>query len=150
VTRVARVRTYMAKMSSDERERYLADLHVGVIAVERPDRAPLALPIWYGYEPGGEVTIWTTEGTQKHEVIQAAGRFSINAQDEQPPYKYVTAEGDVTEIAAAVEADARKIAIRYLGKEAGDQFTDENFTPNSIVIRMRPQKWLSSDYSKDS
>jgi nitroimidazol reductase NimA-like FMN-containing flavoprotein (pyridoxamine 5'-phosphate oxidase superfamily) len=150
VTRVARVRTYMAKMSSDERERYLADLHVGVIAVERPDRAPLALPIWYGYEPGGEVTIWTTEGTQKHEVIQAAGRFSITAQDEQPPYKYVTAEGDVTEIAAAVEADARKIAIRYLGKDAGDQFTDENFTPNSIVIRMRPQKWLSSDYSKDS
>jgi PPOX class probable F420-dependent enzyme len=139
----------MATMSIDERERFLAGLHVGVIAVERPERAPLAVPIWYGYEPGGEVTIWTTAGTVKDKVIRAAGRFSITAQDERPPYKYVTAEGDVTFTGPADEADARKIAIRYLGEEAGNQFTDENHSSSSIVIRMRPTRWLSVDYSAD-
>ena len=78
-----------------------------------------------------------------------AGRFAITAQDEQPPYKYVTAEGDVTDIDTATEAEVRKIAARYLGEEAGGQFTDQNLTPTSIVIRMRPQKWLSTDYSKE-
>ena len=55
----------MTKMSNDEGEQFLADLHVGVIAVERPDRAPLAVPIWYHYEPGGELSILTSEGTLK-------------------------------------------------------------------------------------
>lgn len=135
-------------MSSDERERYLADVHVGVIAVERPDRAPLAVPIWYGYRPGGEVLLWTEAESIKHKLIRDAGRFAITVQDEQPPYKYVTAEGDVTGIGPADDAQVRAIAVRYLGDEAGGQFADENLTPTSVVIRMRPQRWLSTDYSK--
>ena len=138
----------MATMTNDEREKYLAGLHVGVIAVERPGRAPLSVPIWYSYEPGGEVRLGTTEGSIKEKVIRAAGRFSITAQDEQPPYRYVTAEGDVTAIGPARDAEVRAIAVRYLGEQEGGQFTDENLTPTSVVIRMRPQRWLSTDYSK--
>lgn len=139
----------MAKMSSDDREKFLSDLHVGVVAVERQDRAPLAVPIWYGYEPGGDVLLWTESSSLKHKLIRDAGRFSITAQEEQPPYKYVTAEGDVTDISAATDADARQIAVRYLGEEAGNQFTDANLTPSSVTIRMRPQRWLSFDYSDE-
>jgi PPOX class probable F420-dependent enzyme len=139
----------MATMSTEQRERFLADVHVGVIAVERPDRAPLAVPIWYGYEPGGDVSIWTTEGTLKDKLIRAAGRFSITAQDEAPPYRYVTAEGDVTSVGPADDAEARKIAIRYLGEQAGNEFADQNHSASSIVIRMRPTRWLSVDYSAE-
>jgi PPOX class probable F420-dependent enzyme len=139
----------MAKLNSADREQYLADLHVGVIAVEREDRAPLSVPIWYSYEPGGDVTIWTEEDTVKAKLIRAAGRFAITVQDEQPPYKYVTAEGDVTEIAPAVDDEVRRIAVRYLGEVDGGKFTDQSLTPTSIVIRMRPRRWLSSDYSAD-
>ena len=138
----------MPKMTSDEREQYLADVHVGVIGVERTGRAPLTVPIWYGYQPGGEVLLWTESDSLKHKLIRDAGRFSITVQDEDPPYKYVTAEGDVTGIAPADDAEVRGIAVRYMGQEAGGQFTDENLTPTSIVIRMRPQRWLSTDYSK--
>lgn len=136
-------------MSKDEREKFLADVHVGVIAVERSNRAPFAVPIWYGYEPGGEVLLWTDSGTLKHRLIRDAGRFSITAQQEQPPYKYVTAEGNVTEIGPATDAEVRALAIRYLGEEAGNAFTDQNFNDTSIVIRMRPQRWLSFDYSEE-
>ena len=139
----------MAKMSSDDREKFLSELHVGVIAVERKDRAPLSVPIWYRYEPGGEVLLWTDSDSVKHRLIRDAGRYSITAQEEQYPYKYVTAEGDVTDISAATDAEARQIAVRYLGEEAGNQFTDANLMPSSVLIRMRPQRWLSSDYSAE-
>jgi PPOX class probable F420-dependent enzyme len=138
----------MAKMTEDEREQYLAGVHIGVIAVERPGRAPLSVPIWYDYRPGGEVLLWTDADTVKHKLIRDAGRFAITVQDEQPPYKYVTAEGDVTGIGPAQDAEVRALAVRYLGEQAGGQFADENLTPTSIVIRMRPQHWLSTDYSK--
>ncbi|ORA42947.1 pyridoxamine 5'-phosphate oxidase [Mycolicibacterium chubuense] len=135
-------------MTSTEREQYLADVHVGVVAVERPGRAPLAVPIWYGYRPGGDVLLWTETDSVKHKLIRDAGRFSLTVQDEQPPYRYVTAEGDVTGIGQAEDTEVRALAVRYLGEEAGHQFTDENLTPTSLVIRMRPQRWLSADYSK--
>jgi len=139
----------MATMNGDEREAFLAGLHVGVIAVEREDRAPLAVPIWYGYRPGGEVLLWTNAGTVKEKLIRAAGRFAISVQVETPPYRYVTAEGPVTGIEPADDATVRDIAIRYLGEDEGNAFTDENLGSDSIIIRMSPQRWLSTDYSKD-
>lgn len=138
----------MAKMTRDERELYLAGVHVGVIAVERADRAPLAVPIWYGYRPGGEALLWTESESLKNKLIRGAGRFFITTQDEQPPYKYVTAEGEVTGIGLAQGADVRAIAVRYLGEEAGAMFAEQNLAQTSIIIRMRPQRWLSTDYSR--
>ncbi|MDV3126542.1 pyridoxamine 5'-phosphate oxidase family protein [Mycobacterium sp. 21AC1] len=137
-------------MSKAAREQFLAGLHVGVIAVERPDRAPLATAIWYAYQPGGEVSIFSTEGDLKVALIRAAGRFSITVQQEQFPYKYVTAEGDVTWVGPADEAEARAVAIRYLGEEVGNRFADATQhadTQTSVCIRMQPTKWLSSDFS---
>ncbi|BBY50749.1 pyridoxamine 5'-phosphate oxidase [Mycolicibacterium arabiense] len=139
----------MAKMTNEEREAFLAELHVGVIAVEREDRAPLAVPIWYAYEPGGDVVLWTDAGSVKEKLIRAAGRFTITVQVEEPPYRYVTAEGPVTSIDPADEATGLAIAVRYLGEEDGRAFAEQSLNPDSVIIRMRPERWLSSDYSKE-
>ncbi|WP_174361907.1 pyridoxamine 5'-phosphate oxidase family protein [Nocardia brevicatena] len=139
----------MPTMTSEEREAFLAELHVGVIAVERPDRAPLAVPIWYAYEPGGEVVVWVDTGSVKEKLIRAAGRFSLTAQVEQVPYRYVTVEGAVTGIEPATVETARPIAVRYLGEAEGTAYAEQNIRPGSILIRMRPQRWLSTDYSKE-
>ncbi|GAJ85680.1 MULTISPECIES: pyridoxamine 5'-phosphate oxidase family protein [Nocardia] len=139
----------MAKMTSDEREKFLAELHVGVIAIERADRAPLAVPIWYGYEPGGEVKIWTDNGSVKERLIRAAGRFSLTAQVEQPPYRYVTVEGTVTSIERATVDDVLAIAVRYLGPDEGKAFAEQNLSESSLLVSLRPEKWLSTDYAKE-
>ena len=49
----------MATMSRDEREAFLADLHVGVLAINDSGQGPLTIPIWYDYQPGGELWILT-------------------------------------------------------------------------------------------
>ena len=48
-------------MSVEEREQFLADVHVGVLAVERPDGPPLAVPVWYDYRPSDELWILTSD-----------------------------------------------------------------------------------------
>ena len=51
-------------MTTTERERFLADLHVGVISIAQSGRGPLTIPIWYGYTSGGEVYIPGLSGTK--------------------------------------------------------------------------------------
>ena len=140
-------------MTKDEREAFLAALHVGVISVAQEGRAPLTIPIWYAYTPGGDVSIITGRGTRKATLITQAGAFSLCVQDEAPPYKYVAVEGPVVGIEPGDrERDTRMMARRYLGVAGGDRFvaqTAANATGESdVVIRMRPERWLTADYSK--
>src|SRR3990170_3533590 len=62
-------------MSEHERQAFLAGVHVGVISIEREDGPPLTVPIWYGYEPGGNV--WVTTGTDslKSKLLHMAHRY---------------------------------------------------------------------------
>jgi hypothetical protein len=74
-------------------------------------------------------------------------------QTETPPYRYVSVEGPITAIAAVdVERDARPLARRYLGVEEGDRFLERTreVYADSIVIRMRPERWLTADYAKEN
>ena len=75
-------------MSRQEREEFLAGLHVGVMAIGRPDLPPLTVPIWYDYEPGGEVTVLTSSKSLKGQLLEEAGGFSLCAQTEEVPYRY--------------------------------------------------------------
>ena len=44
----------MGPLSKEEREAFLAEPRIGVVSVAGDDgRPPLAVPIWYGYDPGG-------------------------------------------------------------------------------------------------
>jgi PPOX class probable F420-dependent enzyme len=135
-------------MSREEREEFLAGVHVGVLAVASADgRGPLTVPVWYAYRPGGTVDVITGDETRKTAAIRAAGRFSLCAQDEQPPYKYVTVEGPVT-IEQASHDERLGMARRYLGVAGGDWYVSANPTGGEIVFRMTPEHWLSVDYGK--
>jgi PPOX class probable F420-dependent enzyme len=136
-------------MTVPERETFLSGVHVGVLAVERAGRAPLAVPVWYDYEPGGELLIWMERDTVKDRSIRAAGRLSLVAQDETPPYKYVTAEGPVVaNDEPPTPEQAVRIASRYLPADQARAYVDSALGEKSILVRVRPEKWLSNDQSK--
>ena len=140
-------------MTKQERETFLADLHVGVISIDEPGRGPLTVPIWYDYQPGGELWLITDRGSRKGKALDKAGRFSLCAQTEAPPYKYVMVEGPIVSVGTEdLENVARAMAYRYLGKELGDQYIEatraEAERGDTVCYRMRPKRWLSVDYAK--
>jgi nitroimidazol reductase NimA-like FMN-containing flavoprotein (pyridoxamine 5'-phosphate oxidase superfamily) len=140
-------------MTRMEREAFLADLHVGMISIAEEGRGPLTVPIWYAYAPGGELRLITGRNSRKGRLLTQAGRFSLCVQTETPPYRYVSVEGPITATEAVdVERDLRPLAHRYLGAEEGDSFVEQTrgSQGESILIRMRPQRWLTADYSKAS
>lgn len=137
-------------MNADEREQFLAGLHVGVLSVVTGDeRGPLTVPVWYEYQPGGQVSVITGRNSRKGQAIRAAGRMSLCAQDEQPPYRYVSVEGPVA-IEELDPAERLAIARRYLGPELGDQYVASNHDPDGemIMLRLSPKHWLALDYGK--
>jgi nitroimidazol reductase NimA-like FMN-containing flavoprotein (pyridoxamine 5'-phosphate oxidase superfamily) len=140
------------KMTKAERETFLADLHVGVISIADKDRGPLTAPIWYDYEPGGELWILTGRDSLKGRLLVDTGRFSLVAQTETPPYKYVSVEGPITSIDKPdLERDERPMAHRYLGEELGNGYieaTRGDGEADNILVKMRPERWLTIDYSK--
>ena len=136
-------------MTTAERETFLAGVHVGVLGVHT-DTGCLAIPIWYDYEPGGEITIITSPDSVKGRALDATGRFSLCAQTETAPYKYVTVEGAVTGRDTCPPDVNRAMAHRYLGPEMGDLYVEATEGDGeSTVYRLRPERWFTVDYAKD-
>ena len=138
-------------MTREEREAFLAGVHIGVLSVAEPGRGPLVAPIWYDYQPGGELWVITDRESRKGKLIASARRFSLCAQTETPPYQYVSVEGPVVAIEPAdTERHGRPMARRYLGRELGDRYVEATAQERggSVVVRMRPERWLTVDYRK--
>jgi Pyridoxamine 5'-phosphate oxidase len=130
-------------MDAAARAEFLTGVHVGVLgaALGAPGRT-LAVPVWYDYRPGGLVTVLTGRGSRKAQAIRAAGRFSLCAQDEYPPYRYVSVEGPVVSQEGPSAAERLALARRYLGTAGGDTYVADNPDPGQEIMafRMRPAR----------
>lgn len=135
-------------LSVAEREQFLAQPHVGALSViERPDRAPLSVPVWYEYEPGGELWIRTGPDSRKAKAIIAAGRFTMLVQQIEPRVRYVSVEGPLLQSAPDDPELARRMAARYLPQDQVDGFLEYERTQlgEHVVLYLRPEHWLSAD-----
>jgi hypothetical protein len=139
-------------MTKEERQAFLAKPWIAVISIPEAGRGPLTVPVWYQYEPGGEVRIWTGAKTRKAELLHLAMRLSLCVQDPTPPYKYVSVEGPVSIEPVQFERDVRPMAYRYFGPEVGERYLAEiggsAGVASDILVRLRPERWLTVDYSK--
>jgi len=142
-------------MTERERQEFLAGPHVAVLSVAR-DGAPHATPVWYAYEPGGDVTFFTgTQGrrSRKAELIGKAGAVSLTVQQEEFPYRYVTVEGTVVGEERPPSAErALAIAGRYMPEEQAQGFVGAelaNPTNEFVLFRIRPDRWLSFDFAAE-
>ena len=134
-------------MTRAEREAFLAGLHVGVLSIPS-DGAPLSAPIWYDYEPGGDIWVLTGPESKKGRLLNEGVRVTLVAQQEALPYAYVSVEGTVTAIAPQGDGDTLHMATRYLGAEMGRGYAEENAGGESVRVTIRPDRWLTVDYGK--
>jgi PPOX class probable F420-dependent enzyme len=138
-------------MSVPEREAFLAGAHVGVLSVAEADRAPLAVPVWYLYEPGGEIAFITGRDSRKMALVRKAGRVSVVAQEGVMPYRYASVEGPVVAIEEpARQEDRWTMAERYLGPQVAAQYMEATkaVAETMVLVRVRPERWYTRDYSK--
>ncbi|HIG48393.1 MAG TPA: hypothetical protein EYQ20_18910 [candidate division Zixibacteria bacterium] len=76
-------------------------------------------------------------------------RISMVVQTETAPYRYVSVEGPiVAREPAQTERDILPMAKRYLGSEMGTAYAAGSSADGSVLIKMKPEKWLSVDYNK--
>src|SRR6266540_1160953 len=118
-------------MTRSEREAFLAGLHVGILAVEGGDgRPPLTAPIWYGYEPGGDVFLVIGRTSQKARRLTAAGRVAITD---------------------GVEPEQRRaLAHRHLPAALADGYiaATADTEADTVTVHLTPRRWLTTDYAK--
>lgn len=135
-------------LTREEREAFLAEPHIAALAVDAGEgRAPLTVPIWYQYEPGGSVWIMTGKESRKNELIAAAGRFCLMVDRLEPTIRYVSVEGPVTATEPATLEQLREMSARYLPAAKVDGYVDFAWKNHGeqVVVRMRPERWVSSD-----
>lgn len=134
-----------------EREEFLALPHVAVLSVgNEGDRPPLTLPTWYGYQPGGHLSVITREGKRKARLIRLAGTASLSVQRAERPYRYVTVEGTVVEQRRPVREELLAIGRRYLDADAVDGWADWELSGGNgngapEYVEIRPDRWLTKE-----
>lgn len=134
-------------MSTADREAFLAGLHVGILAIaDDAGGAPLAAPVWYAYEPGGDVMINTGAATVKARLLAAAGQASFCVQREELPYAFVTVEGPVT-IGDDDPNLSRALAEKYLG-ELAPMYLASTEGHEAVTVRLTPERWRTQDYAQ--
>jgi PPOX class probable F420-dependent enzyme len=137
-------------MSKEEREAFLADVHVAVISIADGDRGPLTAPVWYMYEPGGDIRFTIGADSRKMQRLRETNRMSLCVQTETAPYAYVTVEGPVTLGPSDFEGVSAPIARRYLGEAGAKAYYRgrEGDSPDTVLVTLKPERWLTTDYSK--
>ena len=137
-------------MSRSEREAFLFDVHVGILSVNQPLHGPLAVPVWYLYEPGGPVSVIVPVDSRKARLMNESRRFRLCVQSEIPLYKYVSVECAITITEDPADPEERgTLAYRFLGQEGGDLFLEATAGRGETEVTYRtPELWFSADFNK--
>jgi hypothetical protein len=143
-------------MTDQEREAFLQEPHIAVISVANDaGRPPHSAPVWYHYEPNGNVTFFTgTQGrvARKTALIEQAGVVSFVIQREEFPYKYVAAECTVVHAdRPPSEESIFSIVRRYLPEEAARGFAQAELAnpgPDFVLFTLKPVRWFTNDFGK--
>jgi len=129
-------------MSDDkERDAFLAESNVAVLATVDARGRAHAAPIWYLYDDGVFV-MSTGRGSQKHRNIEANPEVTLVVDRRTLPYYAVMARGAV-EIGSPLSGDDRlRIVRRYLNEGQTRRYLERMAGQDSISLRLKPRKLI--------
>lgn len=125
----------------------VAEPHVGIFAVAAPDGPPAAVPLWYGYVPGGEIWIVTPTASRKARLVKETGCATLVVDTVTPRVRYASVDLELVGSRASTPADTREIAARYLNGEALTGYLEfaQQQLPDELRMTFRPTKWRFAD-----
>jgi PPOX class probable F420-dependent enzyme len=130
------------KMTPAEAWRFLESGRMtATFASVRADGRPHAVPTWYAVD-GEEIVFTTGETTVKAANIRERSAVVIVVQDPQPPYSYVSVEGEARLIddLGLCRNISTLLGAKYMGADRAEEFGRRNGVPGELVVRIRPTK----------
>jgi PPOX class probable F420-dependent enzyme len=135
-------------MTKREIARFLVQPNIAVVAVTAPDGAPHAVPTWYEFRKG-EVAFVTDASAFKYKCLANDPRVTFCLDTRRAPYKAVILKGRATMEEKPAPALVERMAIAYMGKKAGRAYVSGFKNDPVVVVRFKPDRVISWDYSKD-
>ncbi|HET6172045.1 MAG TPA: PPOX class F420-dependent oxidoreductase [Gaiellales bacterium] len=114
----------------------------GKLGVTRLDGSPMVVPIWFVLDDDDTLLFTTWGETIKAKSLRRDGRVSLCVDEERPPYSHVRVDGTTTLLddPELLRTWATRIAARYMGAEAAQQFGDRNAVPGELLVRITPTR----------
>lgn len=129
----------------EELDAFLARPLVATLATLRGDGSILLAPVWHEWRDSG-FNVIVGKDDVKARNIERDSRVSLAVYEDDPPYAGV--ELRCRAVLVDVEDDTliRRLAIRYLGEQAGNAYADSSADPQ-VSVRLEPGMLRSWDYS---
>jgi PPOX class probable F420-dependent enzyme len=136
----------MAEMSVAERDAFLGQARIGVLATLDAAGAPLAIPIWYEWD-GERARMFTSGRSPKVARLRRDGRVCLTvAEPTGVPEAWVAIEGVATIEEGTGFALAQRLAPRYYPPEQAEQalVAWERVAQEWVTIVVEPTRIRSS------
>jgi PPOX class probable F420-dependent enzyme len=116
---------------SDAARELLSEVRFAVVAVVGKDGMPRQFVMWYELRGDG-IMMNTRVGTAKEQRLRHDSRISVCVED---GYRYVTVKGraELDYDMERARADKRALAIRYYGREKGEQLARDVYSHQERV-----------------
>jgi len=125
----------------ENREEFLKQPNVAVLATVGPGGRAHATPIWYLYKDG-VVIMSTGRGSRKHRNVEAHPEVTLVVDRRTLPYYAVMVQG-TAEVEGPLSEELRlEMAVRYLGTEMARGYMARLGGGDSVTIRIRPRKLI--------
>jgi nitroimidazol reductase NimA-like FMN-containing flavoprotein (pyridoxamine 5'-phosphate oxidase superfamily) len=138
----------MPPLTTDELVAFLNEAPIARLSSMNPDGTIHSAPVYFKYNDG-DILIGTQEVTRKVRNSKQNPKVTVLIDNQAPPYKgvviYGNAELDYEDVIA------KRVAIfeRYMPTENAQQLATglaNNHVP--VIIRVKPSRMISYDYSK--
>jgi PPOX class probable F420-dependent enzyme len=119
---------------------------LAVLATYRPDGTVLLSPVWHQWRDGGFDVVTGSRGVKAAHLRRDA-RASIVVCEHAPPYRGVELRGSAQLLTAGVTDAVKRIASRYLGRQAGAAYAES--AGDDLLIRLEPGDLRAWDFADE-
>ena len=129
-------------MTQDEWRGFVSEgTRTGKVSTVRADGSPHVAPVWFLLD-GEHLVFNTGKETVKGRNLARDGRVSVCVDDDRPPFSFAVLQGraELSEDPGQLLQWATRIAARYMGEEAAQEFGARNSVPGELLVRVRIDK----------
>ncbi|MFG3393601.1 MULTISPECIES: PPOX class F420-dependent oxidoreductase [Streptomyces] len=129
-------------MTDEEWRGFLSEgTRTAKVSTVRADGRPHIAPVWFLLD-GDSVVFNTGKESVKGRNLARDGRVALCVDDDRPPYAFAVVQGqaELSEDPEELLRWATRIAVRYVGADAAEEFGRRNGVPGELVVRVRIDK----------